>query len=1149
MSSRSSNALVVPVEVAALAVNTRTQSTDGTFVFHRWHADFTLTTGHSMPPEPQPFQIDEWPGTAERRGVYVQWQLPEALTRGRHDPERGVEDFPLVPNRWLVVRHQAASKAVRAWIVESDHLGMTTGTVSYLDPHAGTPTATKIGRRHALTPDTPWREPEDAPTPFLTALGPGLLTFSVFQPYNENVFSLHDTLGDVTGADRLSYHVTGWYTDEDSDILTRRRPGGSLADLLDELEWLAPAATSNTRRSLYTGSVLGIDWQPDGPVPPSDVPDPDAVAVAIGNSTAEAMSGLVEEAAGPGSLSRDESRLVKAFALGTLDTLDRTDGDELTEEAAHRSGFGPAPAGYTWHLADHTERSDDDAPSQSAAERFAEEQVLAELNRAQAELDAAEQDLAAAQQYLYVLWALAQAERLPPDFEGRIEDELDPAYPDGAAGRTDALSKHVADLRRQVPWATTPEELEEKAATYATDQELRTGRVLKRVPKAPHENPADPVLLLQGTHLHAPMTRGSHLPCRTPDRLVTAVGSLTAASVTAEVNKVNTAAPLPAETRALLTEFFLLDRARHEDIDLGGATGALPEYGTEPWRQPWQPLFLQWAVDYTAITYRDDTEEHWAFDGHRYRWQGRGPTSDPFVITGRQILAPTAGHDLDGKLAAHAAGRTDLPDLTALREDTRNLDVLSQRLDGLSAYLDQRDPRATLTPTGPLTGLIEHADQYPPRPGTVSFTWPGRPPEVTSSPFYELRAGQLAFTQLAVVDRFGRAVNLVEPDSARHFKPCRPTSMIPDHPVESSDTHRFVELSPRLLQPGRLGFDFLDATADEDTDLTPGGNPVCSWILPNRLDKTLAVYDPAGHPWGELRTVMGTDSNKQVVWAPLPGSPITTLAQLEQASPHTHRLLAAIAAGGPARFDAVRATIDDALTTIDPDGADDESLAFLLGRPLALVRARLDLQMCGPARTSIGWNEVLDPENHPAQLPAWDWTVRLGQTTNTQDGLLAYVLNEEYTHLETITEPTGNHGGYLRPIGTGDRFKLAFEGTSTATVTLLTDPRAAVHATTDILPVSSVHVPQQYTAQALARMAVCFRTGPLLAPTTPDPRTAVMPHPATATGTWTWTEPTGTTGAWRTLPVTVPDPGDLPLGDPEIRSGFLVLNDAADATR
>ncbi|MET8298753.1 hypothetical protein ABZW02_32615 [Streptomyces sp. NPDC005180] len=1147
MPTRSNDTLVVPVEVAALAVNTRTQNAGDPVVFHRWHANFFLLQDNRMPPEPEPFQIDDWPGTAERRGVYVQWQLPEALARGRHDDQGGIEDFPLVPNRWLVVRHQAASDTVRAWVVESDHLGLQTGTVSYLDPEAGEVTATKIGRRHDLSLDSPWREPTDAREPFLTALGPGLLTFSVFQPYNENVFSIHDTLDDVPGKDRLSYHVIGWHADAGSDILAGHE--GKLSDLLDKLGWLAPAATSTVNRALYTGSVLGIDWDLDGPLPPSDViPDPEQVAVSIGNSAAEAMAGLIGEAAGPSALSEQEARLVRAFALGTLDTLDRADGDELTDTAAHNSGFGPAPSGYTWHVAD---RSDPHTPTSLSATELAseialEQDIAADLNRIQGEHDALTGDLAAAQERLYLLWALSQAEKLPPDFASRIGDELNPRYVDGAAGRVAGLTTRLAQLRTTIPWGTTPEELEAAAAAYAAEHGMRTDHVLQRVPQAPHEKPADPVLMLQGAHLHAPMTRGSRLPCRTPDRLVTKVGPITAASVQANVANVNTA-NLPAAVPGLLTEFFILDRATHQGVDLGNATGALPEYGTEPWRQPWQPLFLQWAIDYTALPYRDDTGQYWTFDGTRYRWDGQGERADPFVITGRQVLAPTAGHDTEGKLAAHARHRSDLPDLHALREEVRNLDMLSQRLDGFSAFLAQRDPRSTLRPTGEIGDFVGHGDHYAPMPGTVSSKWPGRPPEVTSSDFFELRTGQLAFTQLAVVDRFGRTVNLF--DDPRHFKPSRPASMIPDHPVESSDTHRFVELSPRLLQPARLGFGFLNATSDQDVDLTPGANPVCAWIVPNRLDRTLACYDPAGRPWGELRTIMRSGGTKAVVWAPLPGSDVTTLDQLRQLSPHTHHLLAAIAERGADAFKAVRDTIDDALTTIDPDGPDDASLGFLLGRPLALVRARLDLQLDGPVRTSCGWNEVLDPHEHPPAMPAWDWIVRLGQATATDDGLVGYVLNEDYNHLETITQPAGNHDCYLRPIGTGDSLKLAFEGTSTATVTLLLDPRAAVHATTDILPVSSVHVPPEFTADALAHMTVCFRTGPLLAPLTPNPVTAVLPHPATATGTWTWTEPAGPGNAWRSLPITVPDPTDMPLGDPEIRSGFLVLGGAAETTR
>jgi hypothetical protein len=246
-------------------------------------------------------------------------------------------------------------------------------------------------------------------------------------------------------------------------------------------------------------------------------------------------------------------------------------------------------------------------------------------------------------------------------------------------------------------------------------------------------------------------------------------------------------------------------------------------------------------------------------------------------------------------------------------------------------------------------------------------------------------------------------------------------------------------------------------------------------------------------------------------------------------------------------FDAVRGLLDDTLAVIDPDGPEDQTLAFLLGRPLALVRARLDLQLCGAVRADVTWQEVLKQPQTAPQMPGYRWNVRLGEARQTDDGLVGYVLNDDYDHFETVLQPGGEHDGYLRPITNADRLKLAFTGESTATVTMLIDTRAAVHATTDILPVGEVFVPQQFTEAALAAMAVNFRVGPLLIATT-DHGAVTLPEPATATGRWSWTEPTG--ADWTSLPITVPDPASLPIGsDPEIRSGYLVLHNATQWSR
>lgn len=1139
--------LVVPVEVAAFAVNAQTRDTDGSYVMQRWIANYVPFVNDNAAPEPAPFAGTEmWTGDARRLGVYLQWQLPEGLCQGRQDEDGEIGDFPLVPNRWLVVRR--SNGGVRSWIVQSDHLDRSTGTVSYLDPGAATATATKIGRRVELTATAPWREPTDAPAPFLTAIGPGLLTFSVYQPYNGNVFSLHDTLEDLTGDDRLSYSVAGWYADPGSDILVvDGNDQRDFADLLDELEWSLAPGMGSPRRTLYTGSALGIAWRPDGGIPESDSPLASTIAVAIGNSVGEAAAVMQEQTGGSGALSAEDARRYAAFTLGVLEDFERADGDLFPDRARHDSGFGPVPAGYTWRVVDRDTEAARAArtPAERAADRRRAADVTAGLNRAERELGKLERELYAARQHLYVLWALSQEKKQPEVFSSPVRRELDPEYPNGAAGRTRALAIQVTAARAGLPWATEEEELARLAREYAAEHGLRAAQVLQRVPEEPFEQSADPVLMLQGAKLNAPMTRGSNLPCRVQERLVTRVGSITAASVAAEVAKVNTAG-LPALVPALLSEFFILDQARKTGVGLEDADGRLPEHGTDPWRQPWQPLYLLWEAEYTAIPFQAEGTEYWTFDGHRYRWDGEGTLPVPRTVSGRQILTPTSGYDQEGQIEHYAAGRADLPAelIARLREETRELDQLSQRLDGLSTAVGQRVAGGSAVPVGELGDLIADGTGPLPDPGGQPVNEWDDWDDVDLVAFQELRCGHLMFTKLSVVDRFGRAVNLI--DNPLHFDRLRkPDSMTPDHAVGEIQTDRYAELGPRLLQPARLGFDFLSATGDEDVELTPGANPVCAWLLHNRLDRSLACYDPDGQALGDLRTVLDPGGRRIVHWTALPGSPVQELDQLADVSPHAHRLLATVQRLGPEVLDAVRAQLDDTLAVIDPEGAEDQSLAFLLGRPLALVRAWLDLQLHGPARTDVAWRNVI-AQKEP-DMPGYRWTVRLGEALQTDDGLVGYVLGDGYDHLETVLEPRGQHGGYLRAIDRGQRLKLAFEGGSSVAVTLLLDPRAPVHATTDILPVGSVLVPPQFTEAALANMAVNFRIGPLLIATT-EHGAATIPQPTTATGSWSWAEPAG--ADWAQLPITVPDPASLPAGEnPQIRTGFLVLEDAAQAAR
>ncbi|MFD9072944.1 hypothetical protein ACFVZ2_23355, partial [Streptomyces lasiicapitis] len=764
--------LVVPVEVAAFAVNRQVRDTDSSYVMHRWKAEFLTFGSHNDPPEPKPFDgLETWRNDPERLGVYVMWQLPSGLTNGR-ETDDGIGDFPLVPNRWLVTRRW--NGGIRSWLVESDHVGAT-GTVSCLDPDADTATPTKLGRKHELTSSSPWQEPAERREPFLTALGPGLLSFSAYQPYNTNVFSLHDPLEDVAEYARVSYRVIGWYAQEGSDVLHGK---GRFQDLMDELEWMLPPGYGAPRRSLYAGSVLGVDWQPNGPVPPSANPRPDEVVVGIGNSTAEASAAVEEQYGGTGALHADEARLFEAFALGCLEQLDRTDGALFPARAGHRSGFGPVPGGFAWRVVD---RGNPDAlPARSAAEaareRSAEAEVLAGLNARQRELDTLERKLRTAQEYLFHLWALNKRHEKPGFFTDEIDSKLNPQVARSPAQQVAELTSQVTALRAELPWSMDQEELRTQALQYAADHGMRAARVLQRVPLAPYEESSDPVVLLRGANLHAPLTRHSALPCRTEERLVTAVGPVTDLTVAGDVAQVNTAG-LPALVPRLLAEFFILDRAHAQGLDLAQAQGALPEYGADGWVQPWQPLYLTWSANYVAIPFQEpDGTENWRFDGDRYRWTGNGTLTHRIPASGRQILTPTSGHQLKGRLDAYADSRTDLDQdmIRSLGSLLRYTDELSQRLDGLSAQISQRIIGSGLRPDGPLGALIADGDQGIPRPGNFpEEDWE----DWEDSDFQELRSGQLEFTRLAVVDRFGRAVNLI--DTSRHYDYARPTTVVP----------------------------------------------------------------------------------------------------------------------------------------------------------------------------------------------------------------------------------------------------------------------------------------------------------------------------------------------------------------------------------
>jgi hypothetical protein len=134
-----------------------------------------------------------------KKGIYLHWALPDALTRG--DADGSDATFPAIPDRWLVVRMfpsttQVARRAIRGWVLRA---GDNPPTVVALDQWTETgATATS--------------------TDALTALGRGDAAWAAYYDNVVNRLGFFDDLSDIQNGP-LAYLVCGWYSNPDRDPL------------------------------------------------------------------------------------------------------------------------------------------------------------------------------------------------------------------------------------------------------------------------------------------------------------------------------------------------------------------------------------------------------------------------------------------------------------------------------------------------------------------------------------------------------------------------------------------------------------------------------------------------------------------------------------------------------------------------------------------------------------------------------------------------------------------------------------------------------------------------------------------------------------------------------------------------------------------
>ncbi|WP_436791190.1 hypothetical protein [Yinghuangia sp. YIM S10712] len=949
------------------------------------------------------------------------------------------------------------------------------------------------------------------------------------------------------------------------------------------------------------------------PDPLHTVQDNGTLNVAIGTTTEDAFTALAGhalQATGARPAAAD-MQLLRAFLHDLLSVADEKGGDERVRREVHAASFAPSSGGYRWTV---TPPPADPAPDGTPAAPFTPPAWLTTLNDDQDRLDALLGEVHALQWRLNSLWLKnGILEFIPPPPPGDAPDqddiqaELDPARQGSLAhtlrektARARALAVLVPQPDWSGPCATAQEALQAGISAFARAKGLTGGATLKAVPRPAYWRSANPVVSVSGIQPPADaVVSDEPVPVRpfaddtpTPPVSAVSVGGR-AVTVTPGQGGLPTLpglGALPGEVATLLTEYYLLDPGNAHALaaatgvaesDLTATltahrpsdyTGTLPALGLEPWSQPWEPLFMEWNVSYRHIPHSVDGRSCWAFDGTDYQYTpGARLDEDPVAVTGISALGPHPRSLFASRLNEFVSrhGSTAQRDqLAAWLGAVGDWGILAQELTGFNDRLAARDTRAFRRPTTgddsfpQIAGLVGYPDaetqdalpaRYRGRVTSVPYL-----PGGESADFHETRQGQIHVQELFLYDKFGRVLDVVSPNLQQGgLHEFRSFPLVVDTALTTQSSltptvAAVAQLPPRPLQPARLDFELLDAATGTRVVATAADpSPVTGWLLPNHLDRSLLLYDPAGRFLGTYRLLTDNSGTRTGQWEPPPDGTVTTLAQVEALAPTVAGLLRSRGLAAEANLSAFLDVIDSTLWTTDPLGRRaDQTLSALVGRPLALVQARLRLALDGPPLTDTGWAATLDP---PAPAFTSDpFAVRLGDQPARDDGLIGFFRTApgggyDYERFDSVTAPDDGQS-LIVPIGPPgtladpppNYLTLTFGDPTPTRLLLLVDPRASVHAVTGITPTTAVTIQPPHVDGALRHLQAQFRFGPVMGGG--QDGTIPFPRPSTRHGTWSWMRPEQPGGPWTSYDL-APAPANAQFPDhpPTLEDGLLQL--------
>lgn len=884
--------------------------------------------------------------------------------------------------------------------------------------------------------------------------------------------------------------------------------------------------------------------------------------MALANTGAEALSSYLAQAVDAENKAEVEDQLEAVLLSSRLESRQLDVGPKF-EEARHEKGFASLSGGTLWSVTlENQSAAAADATCADAQSQVTLPATLAhslnDLNARQQAFDGALQELDSMRTQLFSDWYKYMLSAYPP------EDSRDD-YPDSDEIRNFIEAKVLASLASKAEetgalWLTAdasggvtdasasdsrPDSL---AALLAADiraliaalaehnstsdvKKSQAAFVLRQIPGPRFYRPTDPVVLLVGPVVRPSERNGQDGRLRDDGLLE------------CQLFQAAEAQPLVPDQSAQLS-------ARVEELK--------PAEGVESvafsvWETtPWNPFLMEWEAEFFPVesggNLDPDTREY-SEDYITRNYTLAENSVDLSVLpgggfvakaaslySGRSILTPYAATQLksqiqdylrdqllgdylvDKKLTTpddpagyfgenradilawykqkNCADATPTCRIVSAFEllDAPDFYALSQSLGGFNEALLMRRRTMQLDLADPL-GFDDQ------RPFTEAVGKAVGPTNTVAplplNDFLPVRAGALKLLRLRLVDTFGRVREL----------DC--SNLITTEKLKDADSPYPVTLPPRLAQAARLNFRWLSAEGDEqEMNDHPATTPVCGWLLPNNLDGSLMVYDNAGRALGSV--------NQQAEWQPAPGDD-QPIGVEQIANQHLRKLVAYLLACGRAFVQDFLGALDNAAENIEPENfAQHQDIALLMGRPLALVRASLNLELQGAPVAHQGWNHFRqDMRRYRRDDTGFThvrFPVRLGEYRQMNDGLAGYWVEDGEGYADNIFYAPQSEkisDDLIHTHADGPMTVYQTVAAPPRLLSMLVDPRGFVHAASGLAPVKSIQIPPDQYTDALHAIEITFLTAPVLT----DLGVVRLPLPAEPDFNWTWLQ-RAAGGAW-----------------------------------